>query len=187
MSAPNRPARLNRSLLAVIGVLLLAGGAFVLLTGLGVLHVRPAAAALVTTSAQPLDWVPYIATVAAIVLGLLCLRWLAAQGLRRPKTGTWHLARDRDHGDTRLSAAIATDPLVTDIEGYPGVSGASASLTGGRANPRLYVTVAADPEVDLGSLRGQIAEHAVGRLRQALELDHLPAQIQFQLTGSRVR
>lgn len=186
MSAANRPARLNRSLLATVGVLLVAGGAFVLLTGTGVLHVLPEDAALVTTTAAPLDWVPYVATAAAIVLGLLCLRWLVAQGLRRPRTGTWSLAAESAQGSTKLAADVATDPLVADIRGYEGVSGASASLTGGRVSPMLYVTVAADPDVDLGGLRRRIGEHAIARLRQALELDQLPARIQFQLTGDRV-
>ncbi|HEY0807423.1 MAG TPA: alkaline shock response membrane anchor protein AmaP, partial [Pseudonocardiaceae bacterium] len=101
MSDPNRPARLNRGLLVLIALVLIATGTFTLATGLGVLNVLHPAAALVPTGAPAPPWVPYAATALAILLGLLCLRWLTAQAMRRPKTGTWRWARDPDRGVTQ--------------------------------------------------------------------------------------
>jgi hypothetical protein len=183
----NRPARLNRGLLVTIGVLLLAAGAFALLTGLGVLHLLSSADALVPAGVRPLSWTPYVATAAAVVLGLLCLRWLVAQPARRPKTTVWRLENDPDRGSTRLAAAAATEPLVTDIEGYHDVTAAVATLTGDPTTPVLHLTVAADAETDLAALRRRIVDHAVARLCEALELTDLDTRIQFQLVGARVR
>jgi hypothetical protein len=187
MSNLNRPARLNRGLLILIGLVLIAAGAFTLGTGLGVLHLQRPASALIPTTAPPQPWVPYAVTALAILLGLLCLRWLTAQTMQRPKTGTWRWARDPDHGVTHLAADTATVPLLTDLHAYPGVTAATAWLSGNRHTPRLHLAITTEPDADLAALRHQIAEHALVRLRHALELSDLPTTIQFHLAAQRVR
>jgi hypothetical protein len=174
-------------LLATIGVLLLAGGAFALLTGLGVLRPLPRTDPLVSSGLHPLSWTPYAAAAVAVIIGLLCLRWLAAQVARRPRTSVWRLENDPDRGSTRLAADAATEPLVTDIEGYQDVTAVAAALTGDRTTPVLHLTVAADPDTDLAALRRRIVDHAIARLCEALELTDVDTRIQFQLTGARVR
>jgi hypothetical protein len=185
MSDPNRPARLNRGLLVALGIVLLAAGAFTLLTGLGVLHVLRPDATLVVRGVRTQPWVPYVVAAAAIVLGLLCLRWLAAQGIRRPRTGTWRMEDDPERGTTLLAANTATAPLVADIQTYHGVHTANAWLCGDRDTPLLRLTVAAEPEADLPALRERIATHAVFRLRQALELPALPTSVQFRIAPGK--
>jgi hypothetical protein len=183
----NRPARLNRFLIGLVGLVVLVGGLFVLGTGLGVLHWLPAGGAVLPTGTRLLSWVPWVAAVAAIIVGLLCVRWLAAQAVRRPKTRTWSLEDDPGQGVTRMAADTATDPFVADVRDCDGVTGASAWLVGSRTHPVLHVTVATGADTDLGQLRRQIVEHAVARLRQALELDDLPVMMQFRFGGSRTR
>lgn len=187
MNNPNRPARLNRGLLILIALVLIAAAGFTLGTGLGVLHVRRPASALVSTTAPAQPWVPYAVTVLAILLGLLCLRWLTAQTMRRPKTGTWRWASDPDRGVTHLAADTATVPLLIDLQAYPGVTTAAAWLAGNHQSPRLYLSITAEPDADLTALRHQIAEHALTRFRNALELGNLPTTIQFHLAAHRVR
>lgn len=183
----NRPARLNRVLIGLVGLVVLVGGAFVLGTGLGVLHWLPADGTVLPAGRRLLSWVPWVGAVAAIVVGLLCVRWLAAQAARRPRTRTWSLEADPGQGVTRMAADTATDPFVADVRSCPGVTGASAWLVGSRAHPALHVMVATGGETDLGVLRREIVSGAVARLRQALELDELPVQMQFRFSGSRVR
>ena len=183
----NRPARLNRVLIGLVGLVLLVGGAFVLGTGLGVLHWLPADGTVLPTGKRLLSWVPWVGAVAAIVVGLLCVRWLAAQAARRPRTRTWNLEQDPAQGVTRMAADTATDPFVADVRSCPGVTGASAWLVGSRAHPALHVTVATGADTDLGVLRRQIVSGAVARLRQALELDDLQVRMQFRFSGGRVR
>jgi len=90
---PNRPAALNRALLTVFGLILLLGGAYVVARGLGVLG--PDTVGLLGLPGQdpqtPLlaagitlqIWVPYLVIAVAVIIGLLCLRWLLAQAQRR--------------------------------------------------------------------------------------------------------
>jgi len=81
----NRPARLNRTLIAVLGLLLMTAGA---LPAAIRFHWLPALGAdrpLVPGTALPPAWVLYAAAAAGIVLALAGLRWLAAQLVRKPR------------------------------------------------------------------------------------------------------
>ena len=84
MASLNRPARLNRTLLAVAGLLLLAAGAFAITTAYGWLPLLDRDRPLVPGTQLPPTWVLFVVVVGAVVLGLLVLRWLGAQALRRP-------------------------------------------------------------------------------------------------------
>ena len=187
MSSSNRPARLNRTLLAVLGLVLVAAGGAVLAVAAGVL--RPPWPGLVPSTRPVLTWVPWAGAGGAAVLGLLCLRWLVAQAARRPRTGTWELAADPAHGSTRLAADTATAPLVAELTGYPGVRSAGAWLTGGPGDPALTLVVTVDPDVSLAVVRERIGADALPRFRQALELAELPVTVRFQLarTAQRAR
>jgi hypothetical protein len=185
MSSPNRPARLNRSLLALLGLVLTAAGGFVLALGFGLLgdvlpSLAPTAPVITPrTGVQP--WVPYLAVAATVVVGLLCLRWLVAQALRRPKTGTWRLHRDQARGLTRIDADVAADALAADVETYPGVKQATANLAGTKHQPTLHLVVTTEQNTPISPLRARIAEHALPRLRQALELDDLPGDLLLRI------
>ncbi|SFA77046.1 hypothetical protein SAMN05216266_101326 [Amycolatopsis marina] len=183
MTSLNRPARLNRALLALIGALLLAGGVFVLFTHFGVLRVLDPADPLVPGTGAPPTWVYYVVAAGAVLLGLLALRWLLTQAARRPKTRTWELHQQPEQGSTRLDADVATGPLVAEIEAVSGVDWASASLSGERQDAVLYLVVGAERGANLGELRQRIEQDAVPRLRQALDLESLPSQVEFRLTN----
>lgn len=184
----NRPAALNRTLLALLGLVLLAAGGFALATHFGRLHVLAPESSLVPGSAAPPTWVFWVAIAVAAGLGVLCLRWLAAQAFRRPKTVAWR-AEEAD-GTTTLDSSTAAGPVAADIEGYDGVRSASAWLTGPREGPELFLIVTTDQDADAGAIRERVAEHALPRLRQALEVDALPVRLEVRLTaksGARAR
>ncbi|RDG34527.1 Asp23/Gls24 family envelope stress response protein [Streptomyces corynorhini] len=180
MTALNRPARLNRVLLALCGLLLLAGGGFVCATHYGRLTVLDRDAALVPGTATPPTWVLYVSAGAAIVIGLLALRWLAAQFARRPRTRTWRLERDPDQGRTELAASTATEPFVGEVATYEGVRAAHATLAGTRRAPVLAVVISADQSTDLGAVRARLDTEGLPRLRQALDLETLPVTVEFR-------
>lgn len=185
MASPNRPARLNRTLLLLTAVVLLAAAAFTLLVAFEVLALVPAEQPLTPSSLSPPDWVPYVTIVVAVVVGLLALRWLLAQAQRKAKTGTWRLEADPTAGSTSLAAQDAVAPLVDEIEGYPGVHRASARLAGTASRPRLYLTVGTEDAADITEVRRRIDTEAVVRLRQALDLPTLPAEVLFRLDDAR--
>ncbi|WP_290050949.1 alkaline shock response membrane anchor protein AmaP [Amycolatopsis solani] len=184
----NRPAALNRTLLALIGLLLLAAGGFAVATHFGRLHLLDPGAPLVPGAAPPPTWVFWVAIAVAVVLGLLCLRWLAAQAFRRPKSVAWR--HERETGATVLGSSTAAAPVAADVEDYDGVRAASAWLSGAREAPELFLLVTTDRDADATAIRQHITEHAVPRLKQALEVEELPVRLEIRLTaksGARAR
>lgn len=189
MTDLNRPARLNRFLLAILGAALVAGGGFAIAAGSGWLPVDPATAIAAGTDLPP-TWVLYAIAGVAVVLALLCLRWLTAQLARKPKTHTWRFENDQDTGHTELAARIATTPFVTDIAAYRGIHTAHADLSGPRHAPTLAVLVTTEHGADLDDIRHRLDTHGVPRLREALDLTSLPVTVEFRFTtkpGVRAR
>jgi len=185
MASPNRPARLNRTLLFVVAVVLLAAAAFTLLTASGVLRLLDRGAPLTPATVDPPAWAPWVTILVAVVVGLLALRWLLAQTQRRAKTGTWRLETEPAGGTTRLDAQTAVDPLVDEVESYDGVHRASARLAGTSARPTLYLVIGTEDAADVTALRHRIDTEAVPRLCRALDLDHLPTEVLIRLDDAR--
>lgn len=190
MASANRPARLNRTLLFVIAVVLLAAAVLTLLVSFGVLAdlgiSSPAATDPLTPSSLSLpSWAAYLSVAAAAIVGLLCLRWLAAQAVRRPPTGLLRLETDPAQGTTRLDGSTAVDPLVEEIENYPGVHRASARLSGTISKPVLHLVIGTEDAADVIILRRRIDTEAIPRLRQALDLPSLPADLTIRLDDAR--
>ena len=185
MARSSRPARLNRTLLLIIGIVLLAAAAFALLTAFGVLRVLARDASLTPATLTLPTWVTWASAVAAILLGLLSLRWLLAQALRQPKTGTWRLETDRDYGATELDAQTAVVPLVEEVESYPGVHRASARLSGTAQKPVLHLVIGTDDDADITGLRHRIDTQAMANLRRSLDLTTLPADLLIRLDDAR--
>ncbi|OLR91835.1 Asp23/Gls24 family envelope stress response protein [Actinokineospora bangkokensis] len=184
MTTHNRPARLNRGLLAVTGLVLAAAGAFALATHFRVLRVLDPGTTLVPGTQPPPTWVLYAVAAGAVVLGLLALRWLVAQLARAPKTHTWHLEADPGTGRTELPAKTAVEPLLAEVGAYPGVHAAHGTLTGTRANPAVVLRVTVEQDGDPADIRHRIETEGLPRLRQALDLDELPAGIEFRFSTS---
>lgn len=190
MTGLNRPARLNRIGLAVAGVVLVAAGGFAVATHLGMLTIVDPHSALVPGTEAPPTWVLYVVAAVAIIAGTLMVRWLLAQLVSTPKTHTWRLEQDSDRGRTELAASTATAPLVGELATYIGVHAAHATLTGTREAPVLALVINLEQDGDLTAIRERIETHGLPRLRQALDLDALPATVEFRVTtktGARVR
>ncbi len=185
MASPNRPARLNRTLLLITAIVLLAAAAFTFLTAFGVLAVLGRDEPLTPATLSPPSWVGVVTVVVAVVVGLLALRWLFAQTQRRARTGTWRLEDEPTTGSTRIEAGSAAEPLVDEVEAFPGVHRVSARLAGTRARPMLHLAVGTEDAADITELRRRIDTDAVPRLRQALDLDVLPTQLLIRLDDAR--
>ncbi|MFF0147498.1 hypothetical protein ATK36_6174 [Amycolatopsis sulphurea] len=185
MTSLNRPVRLNRWLLAVFGVLLMVAGVFAFATHMRWLRVLDPGAPLVPGTALPPTWVLYVVAGGAVVLGLLCLRWLLAQLARRPKTQTWRYETDPDRGRTEMAADAAMLPFTEELRASEGVHAARATLAGSRAEPALALVVTVEQDGDPRRIRERLAEETLPRLRQALDLDELPVTIEFRFSTAR--
>lgn len=180
------PTLLNRVLLAAIGLVLLAAGAGALAAGLGLLPdgVGPGTALLPGATAWP-SWAPATTAAVAAVIGLLALAWLLAQLRPRRSGPPWRT--DGALGATTLRLSDAAGAVAEDVRGYPGVDAASAVLVGPRARPALRLVVDLRPGAGPDALRRRVAEHALPRLRAALELDGLPTELLVRLGSGRDR
>ena len=190
MTGVNRPARLNRIGLAVVGVVLLAAGGFTVATYLGMLTIVDPHSTLVPGTEAPPTWVLYVIAAVAIIAGTLMVRWLLVQLVRTPKTHTWRLEQDADRGRTELAASTATAPLVGELTTYTGVHAAHATLAGPQEAPVLALVINLEQDGNLTAIRDRIETDGLPRLRQALDLDTLPATVEFRVTkktGARVR
>jgi hypothetical protein len=185
---PNRPARLNRIVLALLGLVLLLAGAFVLLVGsratavAAALHVA-ADVPLLPRNPHPPEWLPWAGAVAAVVVGLAALRWLTAQAARVPPGAEWQLADNPRTGVTLLNTAAAAAPLAEEISGYPGVRTATARIAGAHQHPELHIRITLDDRASLSDLRHRIDETAIPRLVGALDLPTLDADLILRPTG----
>ncbi|MGI5220746.1 alkaline shock response membrane anchor protein AmaP [Nocardia sp. CA-290969] len=189
MAYANRPARLNRTLLALLGAALVAAGALALAAWAGWLGRVDPGTPLVPGTAAPPTWVFWVVITGAAILGLLCLRWLLAQFFRMPKPEAWRMETEGSAGRTVLSSRTAASALTADIESFGEVRAAEAWLAGPRATPELHLVVTAEPDADIARLRARIHDEAVPRLCRALEIGELPVRLElgFADAGQRGR
>jgi hypothetical protein len=186
----HRTSRTNHVLLSLLGLLLLAVGAFALaryydwfgrLPSTDRLYSRPEARWL-----HSHDWIWIVVAAAAILVGLLALRWLLVQ----PRLDRVHTLRvDADPGQTgrtSMSADVLTDAVEDDLVEVPGVNRARVLLIGAADEPEIVVRVTANPLTDLGDVRRRIAEETLPAARTALDVPDAPAQLHVQVTGRKV-
>ena len=185
MTAVNRPARLNRTLLALLGALLLAVCVAVALVFLDLVRPLDPGAPVLPAAGPPPPWTPVAMAAAGVVLGLLALRWLLAQFARGPKPQTWRL--DDGIGVTRYTPTIAMTPFIDEVDALPAVRAAHAALGGTSDAPTLAVVITAEPRADLREIRQRLAADALPRLRQALDLEALPVTVEFRFSTTTVR
>ncbi|MCX4097044.1 alkaline shock response membrane anchor protein AmaP [Nocardia sp. alder85J] len=182
---PRGRIRPNRTALALLGLLLLAAGGYLLTAHLDELSWVDAADPLVPGTELPPDWVCWAIAAVAIGIGLASLRWAVAQWPRNPAAVRWRARADSGDLAVLDSARIAA-PLVADLETYPGVRSATAWVTGSGRRPRVHLLVSAAPDTDVVALRARISTHALPRLRQALEVAAVPVTLELRLEDGPV-
>jgi hypothetical protein len=86
----------------------------------------------------------------------------------RPTTAGWE--------PYAAAAAIARD-----VTTYRGVDTATATLAGSRSAPTVHLDVAVETRASVADLRNRITDEVLPRLRTALRMDQLPAQLVLRL------
>jgi hypothetical protein len=183
-----RAARINRIGLALVGLLLIAGGAAALARALGLWGSKstPLLEGWLRNYPETHSWFWPAVAAGACVLALLGVAWLLAQA-RSEKISGLSFDSGEEDGTTTVSAKAATSALEEEITELPGVQRVRARLLGDGRHPRLMLTVTYGAQADLGTLRRGIANGAVARLRGALELESLPTAVRLRLTPGKER
>ena len=182
-----RTARTNHVLLVIVGLLLIAGGGYLVARNRGRIDRQPAHARLYTHyESQWLhahDWIWYAVAAAAVVVGLIALRWLLVQP-RLDRVRTLHLDPDPgQHGRTMMAADVLTDAVEDEVAQLPGVNRVRALLTGSGDAPGMVLRVQAHPAADLVTLNALIVGEALHSLRTALDSDAVPVQVHLDVAG----
>jgi hypothetical protein len=183
-----RAARGNRIGHLLLGLALLLAGAAVVARAAG-LYGGSAGSPVYPPAAQRFvhghGWIwPAVAAV-AIVIGLVCLRWLLLQSrrdrLRHIRLDS-HRATEPGAGRTILPADAVSDLVGDELAGQPGVRSVAADLSGRPDHPELWLRVSAAADLDLPRLRDHLTGELLPSLRDSLGQPDLPAYVRIHLT-----
>lgn len=176
--------RLNRTWLAIIGLLvLLLGAAGLLLASGGAATVTESlnagfTPARPTDTAVPAglrdifaaDAAPLILTALAVLAGILALLWLLAQVPRRHSARTFRLHTDDGAaGYTRCEPKVLSEAVENHVQRLSGVTAADALLRGSSTETDLTISVKVDDHADLQDLLNRIHADVAADLETALE------------------
>ncbi len=184
------PDRLNRVVLSLLGLILLAGGAYGLARGYGAFGDSRADQPVLVESVRTFvgrndTWFWPVSFVVALLIAYLGYRWLRAQlipGGRRP---TYHVADGRDElviASAALEAAIATD-----LEHDHRINAANTRLTAFGDTPELQVTMTVRDDVALQELKHDFETHHLERARSALETTNIRSTVSLNFSGQTER
>jgi hypothetical protein len=182
--------RTNRTVLAVLGLILSALGGSGLLLGAGTFDHNLAHRRLLDNPVSGFfgvqrSWLWPTAALGALIIAVLCLRWLLSVVFSTARLGDFTVRGDRSAGRTTVTANAICDAVSDEIETYRGVHTARAQVEGGPADPRLAITVNIDQNADLSALRERVETNALQHARQALDDPDLPIRLDVTVTQQR--
>ncbi|PSK92264.1 hypothetical protein CLV63_11821 [Murinocardiopsis flavida] len=179
------PARVNRIVLALVGLVLIAAGAAALAVGAGVFGAGPARAELFggpVAAWLGRPWAPYALAAAAIIVALLALRWLTALG-GTDTVGRLRMETEAAPGTIEMPAAVARGALEEQVGRYPGVRRVRANLAESRHDPSVRLDLTLNADADVADVWRRCRGEAIEQLRGSLEVDRLPAVIRMSMTA----
>jgi hypothetical protein len=183
-AANARSAAGDRSLAVLIGFLLLAGGALVVLLSWGVFGAGRASRPLMDPMiVDALRAQPLLARVVTIVAGLLVavlgLVW-AARSLRPEPRPDIVLDGGQDTSIVVSSTAV-TEAVTAQAGALPGVGRARARLVGTEAAPALRVTLWLADDADVRDVLARLDHEVLATARRSLGLTALPTAVRLDL------
>lgn len=183
-SAVARSAGGDRSLLVIIGLVVLTVGVLVALLGFAVFGSARAGRPLLdpvvvdAMAAQPL-----IARIVAIVVGLLLLvlglTW-TARSLRPERKPDLVLDRGPQTAIT-VNASAAADALAAQAAVLPGVGRAKARMVGTEDAPALRVSLWLTDDADVRDVLDRLDRQVLSSARSSLGLGALPVAVRLEL------
>jgi hypothetical protein len=189
-SAVARSAGGDRSLLVIIGLVVLAVGVLVTLVGFNVLGPGPAGRSLLDpVVVDALRAQPLIARLVAIAVGLLLLvlglTW-AARSLRPERKPDLVLDRG-PHTAITVSSAAAADALAAQAAALSGVGRAKARMVGTEDAPALRVSLWLTDDADVRDVLERLDRQVLSSARSSLGLGALPVAVRLELDQAQSR
>lgn len=187
--------RTNRTVLILLGLLLLGAGTGALLLSTGVFGRTLEDGSLFDNATSRYigahgSWIWAAAAVVSVLVSFLVLRWLAALLLTTDRADDIMLGGDHARGATTIRPGAISSALDTELQSYRGVESSKTRLVGDAASPTLVVTVTAARNAGLAQLRSRIESEALAHARTVLDDPQLPIQLDLvpsRATSARVR
>ena len=190
MTRATRPDRLDRLILAAIGILLAGTGAYGLVRSGGLLGEERAHDPVLAPGTRRfvadhllLFWAAV--AVLGVVLAWLGWRWLRAQ-FAASRTVTELHFDDADGGGpgaTVLSSSAVSAALADHLSSHEDVRWARSRVLAGRPRPQVELRVGVSDDADVGRFADFVENEVLDHLRQALEVDDVDAHVELRLTG----
>ena len=176
----------NRSVLALLGLLLIAAGALGLALALGAFGSGPKKVSLLPGSVRryPGDhpWFWWAVAGGCLLVALLALRWLLAQ-FHTDRTSRIDRTTDARTGYTIVHAGALNEAAADDARTIAGVTDASAHVS--HDPPRLQLQVNLADYADLTVVRDQLESRTVAHVREAMSDESFPVDIELRPGASR--
>jgi hypothetical protein len=181
-----RVDRLNRFVLALLGLLLLGAGGLGIAAGAGAFpgHRDPEIfPRSVRDYARTTNWFWWAVAGACLVIAVLALRWLLDQ-LRTERASRLDLTTQSREGVTMVHAGAITDAVAQEAEGLRGVTRASAGLRD-RLGKKLTLAVDLADFADIAAVRDGLEGTVVVHARQVVDDPTLPVDIELRQGRAR--
>jgi hypothetical protein len=174
--------RLNRVVLTLLGLLLSLGAAAGLAVGARAFGPASAHRRLLETQvsgyADRMPWFWWAVAAGTVLLGVLALTWLLAQG-RSDRIGRVDLAVNDGDGVTVVHADAIAGAVEHEVGSFPGVTAASARLRQDRTR-RVDLVIRLREATDLTELRDRVQRETVTNLRHVLDAPGLRVHVQLR-------
>lgn len=176
--------RLNRTVVTIIGSILLAVGAYGLLRGVGVLGEDRADEALRTKGiADVVDerWFWAVVAAVSLLIAFAAASWLKAQLTPSPSLGHLAVATGDGPGKTTLDTSAVNAAVTRDVEADPDVTSARVRVVPTGDAMGLDVRAVVADHGDVHAVRRRIETVVLDRARTALGRPDLTATLRLRL------
>ena len=173
--------RINRIMLTLFGLVVLAAGAAAMAASTGVFGTSFSRQTLVANRVGAYfgnhgGWLWPAIAVGCVLIGLACLRWMLTLLASTDRAGDIIIGASVDEG-TILRPAALVDALTSEVSAYHGVDSAKGRIIGDGRHPEVVLTVITAPAADLQALHRRIEAEAFAHARQATGNPSLPIQL----------
>lgn len=182
----NRIDGVNRSLLLLLGIVLLAVGVLALALGLGAFGDSRAQSAVVPGGLIDFvggngAWFWPLVAILALLLAYLGWRWLKAQFTPPKRVNDIDLTGDPKEGFTRARADGPAHGFAQDVARHPSVDAAKARMLSNGSTPQIGLRLDVFENGDMESVRRHVGGPALERLRRTLGQELVTVDLDMRL------
>jgi hypothetical protein len=178
---------INRVVLTVLGLLLLAAGGLGLALGVGAFGVwranDPVLPQEVSSFPSGRPWFWWAVAGLLLLIALLALLWLLVQ-LRTDRTTRLDRTTNAGDGYTTIHAGALTHAVEDEALAITGVSSASANVQEHHGQ-RVFLRVELAESADVGEVRTRLEDEVVAHLREGVGDQQFPVTIELRPGATR--